>query len=225
MPRPRALERRAERRGTRQGRLRLSVRTDGEATMPGSETATTQAMPATLRPGPNGRRAWPVMVLWGCAVGLVLGVVGETGNVMFGRNFHVVIPGRVYRCAQPSAAALERTVQAHRIRTVVNLRGLGMDSPWYLDECRATHRLDVNQEDIALSASRMPSVTEVRRLLEVLDNTEYPVLLHCRQGADRTGLASVMVLLLQTDTGLDEARKQLGLRYGHFALGRTGYLD
>src|SRR5262249_10049472 len=42
---------------------------------------------------------------------------------------------------------------------------------------------------------------------------------------DRTGLASVMVLLLQTDTGLDEARKQLGLRYGHFALGRTGYLD
>src|SRR5262249_29836647 len=57
------------------------------------------------------------------------------------------------------------------------------------------------------------------------DRSEYPLLFHCRRGADRTGLASAMVLLLQTSTSLDEARRQLALRYGHVAIGRPAYLN
>jgi hypothetical protein len=59
----------------------------------------------------------------------------------------------------------------------------------------------------------------------VLDHAEPPLLLHCRQGADRTGLAAVAVLLLQTDTDLLTARRQLGLRYGHVAVQRAAHLD
>ena len=66
---------------------------------------------------------------------------------------------------------------------------------------------------------------ELRRLIDVLEHTEYPILLHCRRGADRTGLAAAVVLLLTTDTPLEEARAQLGWRYGHVALGRPGQLD
>src|SRR5208282_4703706 len=50
-------------------------------------------------------------------------------------------------------------------------------------------------------------------------------LLHCKQGADRTGMASALALLLQPGTGPNEARRQLGLRYGHIAIGRPAYLD
>jgi protein tyrosine phosphatase (PTP) superfamily phosphohydrolase (DUF442 family) len=144
---------------------------------------------------------------------------------MFGRNFHVVLPGRVFRCAQLSPANLERLVKAHGIRTVVNLRSCGPPLPWYLDECRATHRLGVSQEDVSLSASRLPAVQEIRQLIRVLDHAERPLLLHCRQGADRTGLAAVAVLLLHTDADLATARKQLGLRYGHVAVQRAAHLD
>src|SRR5262249_32342294 len=150
---------------------------------------------------------------------------GEAGRVVLGRNFHVVVPGQIYRCAQLNGATLERFIQAHGIRTVVNLRGFSPDFPWYCRECRVTHRLDVNQEDIAFSAARLPAVGEVRRLIEVLAHTEYPILLHCRQGAARTGLAAVIALLLHTDATLDAARRHLGLRYGHFAVGRTAHLD
>jgi hypothetical protein len=97
--------------------------------------------------------------------------------------------------------------------------------PWYQEECRATHRVDVNQEDVCMSAGRLPATHELRRLLEVLDRAEYPLLLHCRRGADRTGLVSAVVLLLQTDATLGQARRQIGPRYGHVALGRPGYLD
>jgi hypothetical protein len=83
----------------------------------------------------------------------------------------------------------------------------------------------VNQEDISLSAGRLPPVQELRRLVEVLDRTEYPVLIHCNRGADRTGLASVVAELLLTDATLAEGRRQLGPRYSHLALGRPANMD
>src|SRR5262249_5725542 len=138
---------------------------------------------------------------------------------------HTVVPGRVYRSAQQSGPELEHTIARFGIRTVVNLRGNCDPLSWYLDECRATHNGNVSQEDIRFSAGHLPSPHEVRRLLEVLDRSQYPILLHCRRGADRTGVASAMVLLLQTTQGLPQTRHELGPRYGHLAIGRPAYLD
>src|SRR5262249_922424 len=77
---------------------------------------------------------------------------------------------------------------------------------------------------ICFSAGRLPSVAELRRFIEVLDGCAYPLVLHCRRGADRTGLAAAIVLLLQTDASLDEAALQLSPRYGHVPLGPPGNL-
>jgi protein tyrosine/serine phosphatase len=152
-------------------------------------------------------------------------VGAEAYRVMFGRNLHEVLPGRVYRCAQPDGVAIDDLVARHGIRTVINLRGSCDPFPWYLDEARATHRHNVAQEDVCFSAGRLPSVPELQRLVEILQRTEYPILLHCRRGADRTGLAAAIVLLLTTDMPYEEARSQLGPRYGHVSLGRPGQLD
>jgi protein tyrosine phosphatase (PTP) superfamily phosphohydrolase (DUF442 family) len=182
----------------------------------------TERTPRTA-PAP-GVRWRPLVWRVGLLVLLAAGTI-EFVRVNFGRNLHVLIPDKVYRCAQLSGSALEEVVRAHGIRTVVNLRGCCDPQPWYLEECRATHRLGIAQEDISLSAGRLPSSGEMARFLEVLDNCEYPILLHCRQGKDRTGLASVAILLLQTKTGVTEARHQLGWRFGHVALGRPANLD
>lgn len=163
------------------------------------------------------------------AIGLAAGIV-EAVRVLALSNRHTVIPGRVYRCAQPSPADLRELTQKHGIRTVINLRGLALDpsapeSRWYLAEATANHELGVSQEDITFSANRLPPPGELRRLIEVLDRTEYPVLIHCKRGADRTGLTSAVVMLLQTDATLAEARRQLWPRYGHFRFGRTAAID
>jgi len=193
--------------------------------MPGPGLAAKTALPAA--PAGGGRRLWRTLriVFSGMALGLLLAAGGEVGRVLLGTNFHTVLPGQVYRCAQLSAGDLEPIIRAYNIRTVVNLRGACAPIPWYMEECRLTHRLNVAQEDICFSAGRLPPATELRRLVEVFDRSERPLLLHCRRGADRTGLASAIVLLLKTDVGLDRACRQLGLRYGHVALGRPAYLD
>src|SRR5262249_23484396 len=74
-------------------------------------------------------------------------------------------------------------------------------------------------------AARLPPVKHLRRLVDALAPPAYPVLFHCQRGADRTGLASTIAQLLQTDTTFATARRQLGLRYGHLALGRPAQLD
>src|SRR5262249_32659463 len=117
------------------------------------------------------RRGMLRMALYGCALGAVLAVAAEASRVMLGHNFHAVIPGRVYRCAQLSGGALRQVIRARGIRTVINLRGCCDPFPWYLEECRATHDLDVAQEDICFSAGRLPAVHELRRLVEVLDRS------------------------------------------------------
>jgi protein tyrosine/serine phosphatase len=188
--------------------------------MPVAAPAPVAAPPAPRRQ----RRRWRLVALLLASVVLVLLAI-ETYRVAFGDNFHTVIPGRVYRCAQPSAAAIDQMVADHGIRTVINLRGNGDPFPWYLEEARATHDHNVCQEDICFSAGRLPPISELRRFVEVLEKTEYPILLHCRRGADRTGMAAAIVLLLSGETTPEAACRQLGLRFGHVAIGRPAQLD
>ena len=55
----------------------------------------------------------------------------------------------------------------------------------------------------------------MRQLIEVIDRSEYPILFHCHKGADRTGMASAIALLLRTDTPLEEAANNWASAYGH----------
>ena len=158
---------------------------------------------------------------WGVVLGLSAAVAAEAGATFFGRNWHAIIPGQAYRCAQLSHDQLLDSIHKSGIRTVVNLRGSSPDFDWYLGESRATRDADIDQEDITFSAYRLPSPDELRRLIDVIDHAKYPLVLHCRQGVDRTGLASALLLLLRTDATPKEARRQLGPRYGHVPIGPT----
>ncbi|MFO0877513.1 MAG: tyrosine-protein phosphatase [Gemmataceae bacterium] len=171
------------------------------------------------------RRSLAEMLIRGAITGVMLAIGLQAGYILGGSNFRTVLPGQAYRCAQPSASHLEQFITKHGIRTVVNLRGCCPTAAWYRDEARTTASLDVCQEDINFSATRLPSTISLRHLVEVLDRSEYPLLFHCHQGADRTGLASVMVKLLRTDASLDEALRELSVRSGHLPLGKTRHVD
>lgn len=176
-------------------------------------------------PTPAPRRRRLVWLVLGLVVAVLAWPAFEAYRVYAGPNDHTVVPSRVYRSAQLSEKELKGLIEKHHIRTVLNLRGTTPWDGWYQGECRATFAADVSQEDVALSANTLPFPAELKRVVEVLDRSEYPIVFHCKQGADRTGMVSAMVLLLHTDATLDEARRQLWPRYGHWPVARTANID
>jgi protein tyrosine phosphatase (PTP) superfamily phosphohydrolase (DUF442 family) len=151
--------------------------------------------------------------------------IAEAVRVVVGNNLHWAIPGRVLRSAQFSESAMAETIRKYGVKTVINLRGCSNPADWYVAETRATHSTNTSQEDITLSAYRFPAPQEIKRLIDVFDRSEYPVLIHCRRGSDRTGLAAGVAVLLTEGNDLATARGQVSVRYGHFRFMHTARMD
>src|SRR5262249_49957692 len=66
---------------------------------------------------------------------------------------------------------------------------------------------------------------ELTNAIAVLDQIDYPMAMHCKSGADRTGVMSVIYLHLKEGVPMTIARRQLSLRFGYFRWTTAGILD
>jgi len=110
-------------------------------------------------------------------------VASSSGCARLLYNFGTIEQGKIYRSAQPSPVFLEWLVRGPKIRTLINLRGRtqGFESRFAADHGMRLFSFD-------LSATRPPTTEEVERFLAILDDpSNYPLLVHCRNGVDRTG--------------------------------------
>ncbi len=181
-----------------------------------------RGVPARRRPLARSlARSLVRSLVCGGVTGAVLAVLLQVFSIVLGANFHAVVAGHCYRSAQVSAAALERLIHDYDIHTVVNLRGDNVGVDWYEDEKTTTQRLGVDMVDVGLWAYHPPLVEELQRLVDTLATAQEPVLVHCYNGGDRAGLASACYLLLRTAAPLDEAKRELTLRYGHNPYGQA----
>jgi protein tyrosine phosphatase (PTP) superfamily phosphohydrolase (DUF442 family) len=155
---------------------------------------------------------------------LVVVVGAEAARVAVGANFHTVVDGRCYRCAQPSADDLPVLSRTLGIRSIVNLRGFD-ERPWYGEERAATERLGITFVDAGIWASWPPTEAEFLKVVRAVDESPEPMLIHCQSGSDRSGLASAIFLLLKTDATVEQACGQLSLRFGHNPWGRAACMD
>jgi len=167
---------------------------------------------------PTSRRTWRrrfVVVAVAAALGLA---VYTFRRPLFHGNFGVVEPGLVFRSAQPHRgfAGLIRT---RGLASVLNLRGGSAADPWYTDEVRLTGAAGVDFYDFPMSATRRPSRAELLVLLDVFGRCRYPLLIHCKSGADRTGLATALYLMAVKSVAPERALGAFTLDYGHVPLG------
>jgi protein tyrosine phosphatase (PTP) superfamily phosphohydrolase (DUF442 family) len=153
-------------------------------------------------------------VLFAAVVLLILGVGRWIG--LWGGNVRAVSPGKVYRSAQLWPDHLRQVIREHGIKTVLNLQGkdhgdLAQTETALCREAGAEYR------HAQLSAVRLPGPRELQRVVDALDQAQYPILIHCRAGADRSGLVSALYLALKEGVSPDEAhRRELTWTKGHF---------
>ena len=126
-------------------------------------------------------------------------------------NFGSVEPGQIYRSAQPSPLFLRWALDRYGIKTLINLRA---DTPGY--ESAFAARNGLRLYSFSFRATREPSPEEVARFLAALRDPEnHPVLVHCRQGVDRTGYMLGLYRVAVEGWDADRATREMN-RYRQF---------
>lgn len=137
-------------------------------------------------------------------------------------NAHRVAP-RLWRSAQPAPHQIARFARLG-VKTIVNLRGGREHGSWPLQK-EACERHGIRLVDFVLRSRGAPDRETILSAKAFFESLEEPALVHCKSGADRAGFFSALYLLLQEKLPLDQAMRQLSLRYGHFRFAKTGILD
>lgn len=137
-------------------------------------------------------------------------------------NFDEIAPG-VYRSNQPTEYHFRRYAKKG-ITTILNLRGEDRFAH-YLFEREICDELGLNLVNVKLWARKLAPRTKMVEVIDTLRSLDKPFLMHCKSGADRTGAVAAMYLMIFEGKPVEEAMKQLSIRYIHLDFTKTGCQD
>lgn len=117
------------------------------------------------------------------------------------KRLREVVPGRLYRSGQMTAAGLADAVRRYGIRTVIDVQNEFDDpelrttflNPRKRRESEVCRELQVRfinlDPDLVSRRVRQPRPTVIEPFLAIMDDpANYPILLHCKAGLHRTGV-------------------------------------
>lgn len=176
------------------------------------------------------RFAWLVRSLAAVALSLGLGAAAfgaYCGIIIYAGNFRAVEDGVLYRSAQLGRTDLESFARQYGIKSVLNLRGAHAGQGWYDAEMAAVHELGLAHYDYPISAKRFVTPAQISQILDIVRAAPKPLLIHCKSGADRSGLVAALYRYAIAGASPADADRQLSLAYGHFPYltSRSGAMD
>ena len=139
------------------------------------------------------------------------------------RNLHQISP-EMYRANQPSPEHIERYATDLGLKTIINLRGKSPKG-YYLLEKEACEANGIELVDFQVFSRDTPTRETFVGARDLFNSIAYPALMHCKSGADRAGLASVLYMHFRQGLSIREAKEQLSFKYLHIRAGKTGILD
>ena len=135
------------------------------------------------------------------------------------------IDENMYRSSQPSPNQLKKLKKKFGFKTIINLRGENGLSAYSLEK-NACKKYNLKLINFRAYSRNPPEFKEIKELINLFDNIEYPALMHCKSGSDRTGIVAALYRILYLNESVKSASsKELHWKYGHIKKSHTGVLD
>lgn len=130
---------------------------------------------------------------------------------------YFVIDEKLHRSSHPSYSTLKKAASLG-VTQVISLRHPGKISYQLLEEIW-TDRLGLKFVSYSMSASDISDPSTYLNILDQINNNRGKTLIHCKSGADRSGLVSALYLLNQSMPQIQKSLQMLNWKFGHFGLG------
>jgi undecaprenyl-diphosphatase len=140
-------------------------------------------------------------------------------------NFHTITPGKAYRSGEMDRDELEYYVAKYNIKSILNLQGIRASDQHYRDEIAMCRERDLAHYDLRTSADKKPSRDTIDQLICIFRAAPRPILIHCKAGSDRAGLAAAIWKVVVDRKSKRLAAEHLSIRYGHLPFGATTAMD
>jgi protein tyrosine phosphatase (PTP) superfamily phosphohydrolase (DUF442 family) len=158
------------------------------------------------------------MIRLGVVLAILVGLAVTIGyKPLFEQNFAEVVPGKLYRSAQPDDR-LNGWIEEHNFKSVLNLRGGHPSYDWYKLERDIVRDHGVDYYEVPISAQYRPRKSELLQLIDLLGRARYPMLVHCKSGADRTGLAVTLYHMIVQKEPPQKAMSGFSIYHAHIPL-------
>ncbi len=134
-------------------------------------------------------------------------------------NFHKV-SDELYRGAQPTKQGIEQ-LKKFGIKTIINLRSFHSDRDEIADSNFVYEQIYMKPWD--------PEDKEIIRFLQIVtDESNYPVFVHCRRGADRTGTMCAIYRIIVQGWSKQQAIEEMtkgGFGFNKFYINLIKYIE
>jgi len=125
-------------------------------------------------------------------------------------NFYK-IDDNLYRSAQPTAEGMKE-LKKYGIKSIINLRGFHSDKDEIGKLKLKRYRIKINTWDL-----KDEHVIKFLKIVNAKEN--YPILVHCKHGADRTGTMSAVYRIVKQGWTKEEAIREMRKGgYGYHAV-------
>jgi protein tyrosine phosphatase (PTP) superfamily phosphohydrolase (DUF442 family) len=139
------------------------------------------------------------------------------------RNFYK-LSANAFRSNHPSPAFIKKINHEYAIKTIISMRRADSTGQYRLEK-KSCDQLGITLINHPMSSRSFPDVENILKAKKILETAEYPILIHCKSGADRAGMMSVFYKHFILQQPIQEALSELSMKYGHFRWADTGKLD
>jgi protein tyrosine phosphatase (PTP) superfamily phosphohydrolase (DUF442 family) len=170
-------------------------------------------------------KQYPVLTPWKRFLAWLNMLFIDHSMFRFFFNTRHAIASDCYRSSHPMPYQLRAAARAG-VKSVLSLRGDETHIGSNVLEIEACRQLGLNLVHYPIGSRDAPERRQLLRIRELFAELPRPLLIHCKSGADRAGLASAIYLLVEKNQPVEIAERELCFwPHGHVRQAKTGILD